>query len=155
MLSGRCSYSASFLHCSSGSSFSSTLLMISLKDLILINPGTLPHSISSFRFSEEHDVPDQISSSPLSLPGRTWRAEASLRNRWTGQTALWWCTPSVTARLSSTPKTSCIRSERAAERHVKGEWGSEQESWPLRRSCNEQTEGQVRLERRENRLNSL
>lgn len=95
---------------------------------MFINPGTCSCMTSSFRFSEEHNVPDKISTSPLSVPGRTWRVDASWRNRWTGQMALWWCTPSATACLSSTLKTSCSRSERAVERPVKGECGSE--LWP-------------------------
>lgn len=95
---------------------------------VLIISETCPLMTRPFRVSEQHGALVKISTSYLFLPGRMWRADVSWRSRWIGRMALWWFTPSVSSCPSSMLRTSCSRSERAVERHVKGECVSE--LWP-------------------------
>ena len=74
--------------------------------------------ISTLKCSSVSGKPAAEACLPLS---RARRAAVSWRSRWTGPTASWSSTTSAIALPSSTPKTSCGRSERLAWTPAKGE----------------------------------
>lgn len=69
----------------------------------------------------EFNLLSEIKIKTCVILGRARRPGVYWRSRWTGQTALWWCTTSATALPSSMPRTSCGRSGRRAWTTAKGQ----------------------------------